>query len=78
MHINALELLATEYMLKCFEKEITGKHVEVLCDNTCALAHIKNIGGSCSVECDEIATRVWIWCLEGDRVNNNLYPRKTE
>ena len=57
-HINTLELLAIEYGLRYFEKEITGKHVKVLCDNTCAIAHIKNMGGSRSTVCDEIARRV--------------------
>ena len=65
-HINdALELLAIAYGLICFEKEVTGQHDKELCDSPRAVAHIKNMGGSRSVECDEIARRVWTWCLRG-------------
>lgn len=63
-HINTLELIAVEYALKSFEVELCGKHVKVLSDNTCAVAYLKNMGGSRSPECNHVAHRIWIWAKE--------------
>ena len=63
-HINVLEMLAIEYALKSFKKEVLGMHVKLLCDNTCAVSYIRNMGGSKSAECNEIAHKIWVWCLE--------------
>lgn len=63
-HINVLELLAVDYALKSFSKQVTGKHVKLLTDNSCAVAYLNNMGGSRSVECDRLAKRIWIWCKE--------------
>lgn len=63
-HINVLELLAVEYALKSFKAKLTGRHVLVLSDNTCAIAYIKNMGGSHSHECNALAKRIWIWCKD--------------
>ena len=35
-------------------------------DNTCAVAYIKNMGGSHSVECNDVAKRIWQWCKMND------------
>jgi len=64
LHINVLELLAIENGLKSFEDEIAGKHVKVMTDNTCAVSYIKDMGGSKSVECNEVANRIWKWCKQ--------------
>ena len=39
-------------------------HAKPLCDTTCAIPYIRNMGGSQSVECNEIAHKNWLWCLE--------------
>ena len=62
MHINALELLAIEFGLKSFAKLVQNKHVKILCDNTCAVTYIRNMGGSHSDICNDIAHRIWVWC----------------
>ena len=66
LHINVLELLAIEYGLKSFKDEVKGKHVKVLTDNTCAVAYIKNMGGSHSEQCNSVARKIWIWCKENN------------
>ena len=62
MHINALELLAIEFALLSFSNIVKNKHVKILCDNTCAVTYIRNMGGSKSEMCNDIAHRIWVWC----------------
>ena len=64
LHINALEMMDILYALKTFKGIIRGKHVQVLTDNTCAVSHISNIGGSCSLDCNDITQQIWMWCKE--------------
>lgn len=64
MHINCLELLAIKYALQSFRQLVVGQHVKVLCDNTCAVTYIRNMGGSRSVDCNKIAREIWFWCKE--------------
>ena len=64
MHINARELLAIELRLHSFEKDVIAKHVKLTCNNICAVACIKHIGGFESKVCDELAQRILIWCQE--------------
>lgn len=64
LHINVLELKAIENGLRSFEDVVTGKHIKLLTDNTCALAYIRDMGGSKSRECNDVANRVWKWCKE--------------
>jgi hypothetical protein len=54
--------MAIEYALKSFEDEITGKHVKILSDNTCAVSYIRDMGGSKSKLCNNVAHRIWLWC----------------
>ena len=63
LNINCLELMAIEYALKSFKKEVSDKHVKILTDNTCAVTYLKNMGGSKSMECNNIANRIWSWCV---------------
>ena len=62
--INYLEMLAIFFALKCFSQEIIGKHVKILCDNTTAVAYIKNMGGTRVKEYNDLAYKIWIWCKE--------------
>jgi hypothetical protein len=64
MHINCLELLAIKYALLAFRAEVKGKHVSILCDNSCAVSYIKNKGGSKSRICNLIAKDIWLWCKQ--------------
>ena len=63
-HINALELKAIEHGLKSFEEKLSGKHVKILTDNTCAVSYIREMGGSKSDICNDIAKNIWFWCIE--------------
>lgn len=64
LHINVLEMMAILYALKSFKEMITGKHVKVLTDNTCAVSYISNMGGSRSPDCNNVAKQIWMWCKE--------------
>ena len=44
-HINFLELLAVNHAIKSFCKVKTNLHVRILSDNSCTVAHIRNLGG---------------------------------
>ena len=63
-HINVLELLAIEFALKSFQEIMKDKYVRILTltDNTCAVAYVKNMGGSHSKECNDGAKRICQWC----------------
>ena len=39
-------------------------HVQVKSDNTCTVSYINSMGGIKSVECNELALRIWFWCIE--------------
>ena len=60
-HINVLELKALKAL--CRTK---GMHVNVMTDNTTALAYVKHMGGVRSPECDNEARRIWSWCEAND------------
>ena len=43
---------------------VSNSHVKVLTDNTTAAAYIRNMGGTRSIECNEMAREIWLWCKE--------------
>lgn len=63
-HINYLELLAAFYGLRAFCKDDEGIHVGLKMDNTCAIAYLNNMGGIRSKVCNELATNIWLWCIQ--------------
>ena len=65
-HINYLELLAIFYGLKSFCKGCSRMHVQVKTDSTCARAYVNSMGGVKSPECNEIARKIWLWCIDRD------------
>ena len=62
-HINILELYAAFFALKCFCTDMHDIHVQIQIDNTTAAAYINNMGGSKSVELNQLAFSVWEWCI---------------
>lgn len=62
-HINYLELLAVFYALKSFCKNMSNKHIQIRTDNTCALSYIKNFGGIKSIDCNDLAKKLWSWAM---------------
>ncbi|CAG2245706.1 unnamed protein product [Mytilus edulis] len=63
-HINYLEILAIKFAVQSFREKIKHNHVKVLTDNTTAVAYINNIGGSKSLDCNEISRSLWLLCIE--------------
>ncbi|XP_072030413.1 uncharacterized protein [Amphiura filiformis] len=62
-HINILELLAVDLALKSFEDQIQRKHVQLLIDNTTAVAYVNNMGGKHD-DLNQLANSMWIWAIE--------------
>ena len=63
-HINYLELKAVLLGLQSLCSSVSNSHVKVLTDNTTAVAYIRNMGGTRSIECNEMAREIWLWCKE--------------
>jgi hypothetical protein len=64
-HINYLELLAIFYAIKSFCKDVSnGSHIQVMTDNTCAMSYVNNMGGIKSIDCDDLAKKIWLWAIE--------------
>ena len=65
-HINVLELLAIELALKAFLKDSNKKHARIFSDNTTAVTYINKQDGIKSVSCDEIAKKIWEFCIHNN------------
>ena len=65
-HINYLELKAVLLGLQSLCKDYVNSHIKVMTDNTTTVAYIRNMGGSQSLDCNEIARAIWLWCLPRD------------
>lgn len=63
-HINYLELLAASLSVKAFCVSKEHIHVKVESDNSCTVAYISNMGGSKSVECNDLVHKLWCWCID--------------
>lgn len=66
MHINCLELSAVFYALKAFLPHLEGKVVLVQLDNTAAESYINHMGGCKSKDLNDLARKLWAWCLQHD------------
>ena len=66
LHINCLELLATQLALKTFVKSQQGISVLLQLDNSTAVAYINNLGGTVSPALTALAKSMWLWALERD------------
>lgn len=62
-HINYLELKAVYLGLQALCKNLNQSHIKVLTDNTTAVAYIRNMGGSHSLPCNQMAREIWEWCI---------------
>ena len=62
LHINELELLAIYHGVRAFCKHYTDVHIKVMCDNTTAVSHINNMGGTKSLRCNQQTKLIWSWC----------------
>ena len=50
--------------MQTFAKNTTGISILLKLDNTSAVAHINNLGGTVSPELVALAKNLWMWCLE--------------
>ena len=64
LHINYLELKAVYFALQSFCQALQNVHVRFMVDNTTAVAYIREMGGSKSVLCNEMAHKIWIFAYE--------------
>lgn len=62
-HINVLELQAAFFALKCFCSNYTRCHIQIQIDNTTALAYINHMGGTKSIQLDNLTIDLWNWCI---------------
>ena len=62
-HINVLELLAAFIGLKSLCREVQDSHVQLLMDNTTAVAYVNHMGGSTSSHMNDLARELWDWCI---------------
>ena len=60
-HINVLELKAVELGLLSLCSHLENVGLKILSDNTTAVAYLCNGGGTRSVECNQVAKRIWSW-----------------
>ena len=64
LHINCLELLAGSFAIKCFAKDKTNIHIQLLMDNVTALTFINKMGGTTSRALASLSCDLWEWCLQ--------------
>lgn len=63
-HINYLEMKAAFFALQAFRRELRGKHVRLMLDNTTAVACVNHMGTSHSDGCNEMGLCMWSWCID--------------
>lgn len=63
-HINFLELKAIYLGLQALCPTKCDTHIKVLSDNQTAVAYIKNMGGTHSDVCNDIARKIILWCKD--------------
>ena len=61
-HINELELLGAFYALQTFTKESSNISVQLLLDNTTAVAYVNKCGGTHSRTLSDISAKIINWC----------------
>ena len=66
-HINCLELLTVLFALRCFHTSLSGKHVQLMTDNTTAVAAMNNMGTCHTPECHSLAVKIWEFSISHGR-----------
>ena len=64
-HINVLELKAILLALKSLVRN-KQKTIRIFTDNTTALAYVRNMGGTKSIRCNDLAKQIWNWAEVND------------
>ena len=63
-HNNVLESKAIDTVIYTYCKEKISVHVRVMCDNVTAIAYVNTMGGIKSEPGNNIACRIWYFCIE--------------
>ena len=63
-HINFLELKAVFFALKSFCSHMQDTHIRFQIDNVTAVAYIREMGGSKSIDCNSITQEIWQYAKE--------------
>ena len=63
-HNNVLESKAIDTVIYTYCKEKISVHVRVMCDNVTAIAYVNTMGGIKSEPGNNIACRIWNFCIE--------------
>ena len=63
-HINALELRAVLYSLQALIHDMNDVHILLQIDNTTAVTYLREMGGSHSQDCNQLAHDIWEWCID--------------
>ncbi|XP_018367894.1 PREDICTED: uncharacterized protein LOC108764250 [Trachymyrmex cornetzi] len=66
LHINALELKAAFYALRCFTDGLLNVSILLRIDNTTVIAYINKFGSVQHPHLTDIARNIWKWCEERD------------
>lgn len=72
-HINYKELKVIWYLIQ--RPDMRGRTIQVICDNTTAIAQINKFGGTRSPQLLELATSIWDFCIKtGTRLMTTYVP----
>ena len=63
-HNNYLELRAALFGLQSLCKQVQNSHILLQLDNTTAVSYIRNMGGTNSLLCNQVASQIWHWSIE--------------
>ena len=76
--INFLELLAVWHGIQSLYNNVTNCHIKVFSDNISAVAYINDIGGMLSLDLDNLAIKIWNWCLNKSIFLSACYVKGSE
>lgn len=65
-HINYLELQAAYFELQSLCSDMKHVHIRLHMDSMTAVSYIREQGGSHSLDCNDIARKLWLWAYERD------------
>lgn len=78
LHINALELKAAFFALKCFASDLRDCEVLLRVDNTTALSYLNRFGSVRYPHLSSLARDIWQWCEERGIVLFSSYIASAE
>lgn len=78
LHINALELRAAFYALKCFATDLHDCEVLLRVDNTTALSYLNRFGSIKYPHLSSLAREIWQWCESKNIVLFSSYIASAE